>query len=129
MFLSRLTTAVALAMSVSSCASSECLMPDGWVMANALRPSPVPYTPKPVSYAQEIRPGVWMWGRATVSYEQLLKDVAAASSLHPRPLLLFDFAKNQSCPQLNATRTAIGKATGCSNDGVPCLQGDPDQLR
>jgi hypothetical protein len=125
MFLSRLTTAVALALSVPSCASNHCALPENWVMATALRPSPVPYTPKPVLYAQETRPGVWMWHKATIAHEQLLKDVAAASSLNPQPLVLFDFAKDQSCRQLNATRAAISKASGCSKDDSPCVQEAP----
>jgi len=105
-------------------------MPGNWVRATALRPSPVPYTPNPVFYAQETKPGVWRWENgATVTYEQLLKDVAAARSLNPQPLLLFNFAKDQSCTRLNATRTAISKVTGCSKDHVPCIEGSPDQLQ
>lgn len=99
-----------------------------WVLATTLKPWPVPYTPKPVFYAQETRPGAWMRGKSTVTSEQLLKDVATASTLNARPLLLFDFASDQSCPRLNATREGIAQATGCSKDGVPCIQGNPDQL-
>jgi hypothetical protein len=82
-----------------------------------------------VFYAQETRPGTWLLQKSTVTYDQLLKGVATAKGLNPEPLLLFDFAEGQSCAQLNAAREGIAKATGCTKDGVPCIEGTPDQLR
>lgn len=109
-------------------ATGNCPLPNGWVLAITLKPSPVPYTPKPVFFAQEIRPGIWSWQGSTVTYEQLLKQLATASELSPQPLFLFDFADGQTCQQLNADREGIAAAIGCSTDGVPCIEGIPDQL-
>ena len=42
---------------LASCGSDECPLPREWIVASSLKPSPVPYTPKVVFYAQELDQG------------------------------------------------------------------------
>lgn len=108
---------------LSSCASPECSLPKEWRLASSLRPSPVPYTPKLVFYAQEMEHGQWRWRDKRVTYDLLLRDVAVIMALNPQPLVLFNFADGHSCRELNRMREEIAKAAKCSEEGVPCLQG------
>ena len=128
MRLLRQLTSVMLSVGVLACSAGKCPLPDEWVWATSLEPSPVPYTPRVAFYAEETQPGRWVWRGSTVTYEQLLRQVTLASALDPQPLLIFSFAEGQSCAQLNAARAGISKAAACSKDGIPCIQGTPDQL-
>lgn len=110
----------ALLLSLSSCARSECRLPEAWLLATTLEPSRVHYVRKPIFSAQETEPGVWSWQltisrtrpavhRSTGGYERLLNDVAFASALKPQPLFVFHFAEGQDCAQLNTAREGIAK--------------------
>jgi hypothetical protein len=109
--------------------NGDCPLPNGWVLATTLKPSPVPYTPKLVFYAQEMSRNEWSWLGSTVTYDVLLKEVEQSSSLNPKPLLLFDFTERQSCSQLNSVRAVIASAAKCSRDGIPCIQGSLAEYR
>ena len=63
-----------------------------------------------------------------VMLEELLGRLSAAEPLNPQPLFLFSFAERQNCAQLNATRSRIAKAIKCTSEGVPCIEGTPDDL-
>lgn len=111
--------ALAVFLALSSCAPASCGNPPGWVLAATQEPPPVPYTPNPVFYARETKAGTWERQGSTISLKQLLDDLAVAKDRLPRPLFLFDFADDQTCPRLEAIRRSIAKAARCSED-APC---------
>jgi len=131
----RLLVACAGTFGLLGCSGGECPLPEEWILARALPPSGALAVRKPVIYAREITPGVWMWrdemGTAPdgeVTLDELSKRLSAAEPLHPQPLFLFSFAERQNCAQLIATRSRIAKAVKCSSEGVPCIEGTPDDL-
>ena len=127
--MTRCLPTILVLLSLSSCGTDGCRLPQNWVLATSLKASPVPYTPKTVFYAKEVRPASWLWGSATVSDERFLEEVAVATSLHPQPVLLFKFADGHSCTELNRKREKIAQAARCSVDGIPCIQGTMAEYR
>jgi hypothetical protein len=122
-------TLLASLLALASCESSECGLPTGWVLATSLKPSPVPYTPLPVVYAEETSPGTWRWMDRSGSGNELLTSLEGVGVLNPRPALLFKFANGQSCSDLTAKCKAIVLAAKCSEDYGPCIEGTPDEYR
>ncbi|QAY78128.1 hypothetical protein [Sphingosinicella sp. BN140058] len=94
----------------------------GFVNSRFLRVSDV-YTLKLVFHAQEMSDGQWLWHGERVSYDVLLREVAAVRSLNPHPSILFNFAVGHGCGELDRMRREIAVATKCSADGIRCLQG------
>lgn len=127
---------------LSSCGVGDCQFPAGWVVAATLKPSRSANAtaPQPLFYAREVRPGSWSWQlhmipsstasspSSTVTYQQLLENVAMMTSLSPRPQMVFSFADGQDCSHLNLERKRIVQAAGCSKDGPHCFEGTPEQL-
>jgi hypothetical protein len=125
----RVIAAVALVVGATSCSGTECKSPASWRLASLLAEPPVPYTPRPVYYAEQKSPQQWserFWRgpTSTVSYEQMLRDTAKLAGLNPRPSFYFHFVEGQSCGDLSEIRERIAKAAACSaND--PCIEGKP----
>lgn len=135
MVLLRHLLAYAFPLGLLGCLGGECPLPKQWVLATSLEPSTSLGVRKPIIYARETTPGVWMWRDevglrpdGAVPLEELLRRLSAVEPLTPQPLFLFNFAERHSCAQLNATRSRIAKAVKCSSDGVPCIEGTPDDL-
>ena len=117
------------------CSGGECPAPTEWVLAKSLGTSRTLAARKPVIFAQELTPGVWMWHDETgiapdgkITLDELSTRLSAAEPLYPQPLFLFSFAEGQNCDQLNAARSRIARAIKCSSDGVPCIEGTPADL-
>lgn len=107
----------------TGCETGSCPIPKDWKLATSLEPSPVPYTPRLLFFAQETKDGRWLWRGQSVTYEALLRDLALVRSLNPKPSVLFKFADVRSCRDLNKVRGEIAKAAKCSEDFLPCLEG------
>jgi len=119
---------VALMLSLSSCVAGACQLPIEWKLASEMKPPTVPYSPKLVFHAHETKPGEWSWRGSTVTYQGLLTELATLTELDPQPLFLFTFVEGHTCQELNGIRAGIAKATRCSADGVPCIEGTPAEL-
>lgn len=125
----RVIAAVALALGATACSDTECKSTANWRLASLLTEPSVPYTPRPVYYAEQQSGERWserFWREptSTVSYEQMVRDTAKLARLNPRPSFYFHFVEGQSCGDLREMRERIAKAAACSAKD-PCIEGKP----
>ncbi|MEG3150850.1 hypothetical protein U1769_13220 [Sphingomonas sp. ZT3P38] len=119
---------------LASCSNEHESAPDDkWVTASSLRPSTVPYTPKPLIIAHEESVGRWVWlpekaQAKPMSLDNMVGEIAIAKTLRPEPLVLFSFARYADRAKLIETKSRIADALGCSSSS-PCIEGTPEQLR
>jgi hypothetical protein len=124
---------ILLLLSLAGCSTEPASAPaDRWVTASSLEPPKVAYTPKPIIAVRQTGSDLWVWHpeRATpktIRLEPLLREIAAAKSLNPEPLMLFSFKQGASPARLSEVRSSIADAAGCSPSS-PCIEGTPDQL-
>lgn len=119
----------ALLLGLPSCSPATCPLPSDWTLATDLESPNVVVSPKLIWLSKETRLGQWTWPHSTgKDYQALLDELAKVSELAPQPLFLFTFAEGHSCQELTRLRAEIAKAAKCSANGMPCIEGTPDQL-
>ncbi len=125
--------ALATSITLGGCSGEHASAPaEKWVAASALPQPAVPYMPKPVITARERSEGHWVWHpenspAKAMTFDQMLRELTAAKSFNPEPLILFKFARQADRSEWMEARSRIADALGCSSSR-PCIEGVPEEI-
>jgi len=108
---------------------ARCAEVPGWEFVIKQKPSPVPYLEPLHNTAVQLDRGRWRWNGSTISELTLFQYLRQAAGMRPVPATLVQFSSELDCAAKRALKKRIRRASGCGQQGPPCLEGTSAEYR